>query len=526
MISTYPFGSAALQWLREHRGSSTLMVTYIPAFHVHPLWAYPGVDAHFVMYDSAGEHARMPGFEQTMRVGAPPVRRGFGDFSRAEAREMLGFSPDDFIVLLTGGAWGLGDIAPGAEALVKLEPPVHVVAVCGKNANLEADMRVLAAGQGDRLTVYGYVSTMAELMAAANVVVTNGAGVTVLEALRTPRPVVAFAPLAGHGTASTAEMVKRDLAVQARDVPELVEQIRRLRTDPDCLRKMERAGESWVRGRDLRRSVGEIQALYAAPRPGPARAAANGNGAAQQQRGGHNLTVGRRPPAREQEHVRRGLAGGGQARDLDEAVAVHISLGVAAPTISKGLVREAYRSGGVDNPLSIEGVELRPPHLRGRVIASGEDLGPHQRVGEAVGRHEQVPHDGGPVLCDIGHLGTPGTGRRRPYPEPVRTARRPGEVASVGAAVHRGEHRSGPRQRAIASTRRTTGVVTTPVDGPSRGAWVPLQPGVAGPDLAAGLEKGDLQGPEIEPGDGRRPRHFEHRRHFAEGPAVGSTHQR
>jgi hypothetical protein len=32
-------------------------------------------------------------------------------------------------------------------------------------------------------------------------VVTNGAGVTVLEALRAQRPVVAFAPLAGHGTA-------------------------------------------------------------------------------------------------------------------------------------------------------------------------------------------------------------------------------------------------------------------------------------------------------------------------------------
>ncbi len=269
VISTYPFGSAALQWLREHRGSSTLVVTYIPAFHVHPLWAYSGVDLHFVMYDSASEHARMQGFERTMRVGAPPVKRGFGDLSRAEARELLGLSADDFVVLLTGGAWGLGDIAPGAEALVKLEPAVHVVAVCGKNASLEADFRVLAANHRDRLAVYGYVSTMPELMAAANVVVTNGAGVTVLEALRTPRPVVAFAPLAGHGTASTAEMVRRDLAVQARDVPELVEHIRSLRTDPDLLHKMERAGESWVQGRDLRRSIAEIQALYAARRPGP-----------------------------------------------------------------------------------------------------------------------------------------------------------------------------------------------------------------------------------------------------------------
>jgi diacylglycerol O-acyltransferase / wax synthase len=284
VISTYPFGSAALQWLREHRGSSTLVVTYIPAFHVHPLWVYPGIDLHFVMYDSASEHARMPGLERSMRVGAPPVRRGFGDFSRAQGRELLGFTQDDFIVLLTGGAWGLGDIAPGAEALVKLEPPVHVVAICGKNANLEADLRMLAAGHSDRLTVYGYVSTMAELMAAANVVVTNGAGVTVLEALRTPRPVVAFAPLAGHGTASTAEMVRRDLAVQARDVPELVEQIRRLRTDPDWLRKMERAGESWVQGRDLRWSLSEIQALYAArrhpPSASPADSPASTNAAA------------------------------------------------------------------------------------------------------------------------------------------------------------------------------------------------------------------------------------------------------
>jgi UDP-N-acetylglucosamine:LPS N-acetylglucosamine transferase len=164
---------------------------------------------------------------------------------------------------MTGGAWGIGDIAPGVEALLKMEPRVHVVAVCGKNATLEAELRSAAAGSDGRLVVYGYVSTMPELMAASNVVVTNGAGVTVLEALRTPRPVVAFAPLAGHGTASTTEMVRRNLAVEARDVPGLVEQIRRLNTDPDLLRTMELAGEAWVEGRDLRRSIGEIQALYA-----------------------------------------------------------------------------------------------------------------------------------------------------------------------------------------------------------------------------------------------------------------------
>jgi UDP-N-acetylglucosamine:LPS N-acetylglucosamine transferase len=269
VISTYPFGSAALDWLRKKRGLSTLSVTYIPAFHVHPLWAYDGIDLHFVMYDTAAEHALLPGFERSVRVGAPPVRQGFGSVSRADARRSLGIGADEFVVLMTGGAWGLGDIAPGVEALVELDPPVHAVAVCGKNSNLEAEMRTLAdAHHQGRLTVYGYVTTMPELMAASNVVVTNGAGVTVLEALRTPRPVVAFAPLAGHGTASTVEMVRRNLAVEARDVRGLVGQIRRLRTDPELLHGMEQAGEAWVEGRDLKRSIAEIGAVYAARHAG------------------------------------------------------------------------------------------------------------------------------------------------------------------------------------------------------------------------------------------------------------------
>lgn len=262
VVSTYPFGSAAIDWLRAKRGMGTLTVTYIPAFHVHPLWVYPNIDMHFVMYDSAATHARMPGFERSMRVGAPPVREGFGDLDRTEARAALQLPARDFVVLMTGGAWGLGDIEAGVEALVKMEPPVHVIAVCGKNASLEAQLGKLVRAHPGRLDVYGYVSTMPQLMAAADVVVTNGAGVTVLEALRTPRPVVAFAPLAGHGTASTAEMVRRTLAVEARDVPKLVEQVRRLRTDPELLQKMEQAGQRWADGRYLRLSVLEIEAEY------------------------------------------------------------------------------------------------------------------------------------------------------------------------------------------------------------------------------------------------------------------------
>jgi len=105
---------------------------------------------------------------------------------------------------------------------------------------------------------------MHEIMAAADVVVTNGAGVTVLEALRTPRPVIAFKPLAGHGKASTDEMMRRDLALEANDVRELVSVVRELATDQVLMARMEHAGREWCKGRELRDSVRAMNALFPA----------------------------------------------------------------------------------------------------------------------------------------------------------------------------------------------------------------------------------------------------------------------
>jgi diacylglycerol O-acyltransferase len=260
IISTYPFGSAALDWIHERGRINVPTVTYIPAFHVHPVWTYSGIDRHYVMYDTASKHARTKGFAGTMRVGAPPVMQQFGSISKEDARRRLGLQGDAFTVLVTGGAWGLGGIPEAVAALLEGDPRIRILAVCGKRVKLAEDLEALGA-DGRRLRVLGYVENMHELMAAADIVVTNGAGVTVLEALRTPRPVISFRPLAGHGRASTAEMARRNLALVAHDAPSLVEVVSRLASDRILLARMEQAGRSWVEGRELRESVLEITRL-------------------------------------------------------------------------------------------------------------------------------------------------------------------------------------------------------------------------------------------------------------------------
>lgn len=264
VISVYPFGSAALHWLRTHHAYRVPAVTYVPAFHVHPVWAYDGIDQHYVMYDTASDHAECAGFERTMRVGAPPVRQGFGTVSKREARERLGLDQERFILLTTGGAWGLGGIDEAVQSLTGSEiDGLQVIAVCGRSTRLLHHIQSMGVPE-ERLRAFGYVDNMHEIMAAADVVVTNGAGVTVLEALRTPRPVIAFKPLAGHGKASTDEMMRRDLALEANDISELVSVVRELATDQVLMARMEHAGREWCKGRELSESVRGMNDLFPA----------------------------------------------------------------------------------------------------------------------------------------------------------------------------------------------------------------------------------------------------------------------
>ncbi|MGC8466419.1 MAG: MGDG synthase family glycosyltransferase [Acidimicrobiales bacterium] len=249
VLSTYPYGSAALDWMRRH-GFSTPTATFIPAFHAHPYWTYSGVDLHFVMYETAARDAKTKGIESGLRVGAPMVRKAFAPQPRQAAREQLGLDPSTFTVLVTGGAWGLGSLAEAIAALVQLKTPITILAVCGHNDSLQRELIALGAPP-EKLRVIGFTHDMARLMTASDTVITNGAGVTVLEALRSARPVIAFQPLPGHGRAATKVMVSKGLALRADDVQSLVQAIDDLATKPELYQRLSAAGEAFNEGKSI-----------------------------------------------------------------------------------------------------------------------------------------------------------------------------------------------------------------------------------------------------------------------------------
>jgi UDP-N-acetylglucosamine:LPS N-acetylglucosamine transferase len=257
IISTYPIASAGLHWLRRHRGLGVPTCTFITDFAAHPFWVFQDVDVHCVMHEMSVPDVIALGARGDVRVAAPPVRSAFRPRAPALARSRLGLRPDSFIALVTGGAWGVGALEDAVRGLLDGGERFQVVVVCGRNEGLVERLRALGFPR-ERLVPIGFTDAMADLMAAANVVIANAGGITSLEAFAANRPLVLFCPIAGHGKANAALMERAGLAIVCANRAELLEVIRRLDEDEALAVRMRSAQRLHLTGKRLESDLAEI----------------------------------------------------------------------------------------------------------------------------------------------------------------------------------------------------------------------------------------------------------------------------
>jgi UDP-N-acetylglucosamine:LPS N-acetylglucosamine transferase len=162
----------------------------------HRLWVHSNVDLYLVTSHAA--ECAVQRFEPEARVLVvpPPVRPGFyAAPAQSEARVSLGVPGQERCVLLMSGAWGLGPVADAAAALG--DAGLHVLAVAGRNARLEARLRAAARRQ-PRVHAFGFTDRVPELMAAADLVITSS-GDTCAEARTVGRHLLLLDVVPGHG---------------------------------------------------------------------------------------------------------------------------------------------------------------------------------------------------------------------------------------------------------------------------------------------------------------------------------------
>ena len=221
IVSTYPAATSVLGTLRRRGRITVPTLATITDFAGVPFWSHPGIDLHLVMHSSLVplvEREAGPGSACTVE---PLAAREFREarLQRDAARESLGLPASGRVVVVSGGGWGVGDVA-GAVAEAAGLPATTVVVVTGRNRVLEAKLRTTHRG-ADQVRVLGFTDAMPRLLAAADVLVHTTGGVTCLEALTAGCPLIAYGAPAGHAPSLARAMARLRIALHPRSRAEL-----------------------------------------------------------------------------------------------------------------------------------------------------------------------------------------------------------------------------------------------------------------------------------------------------------------
>ena len=219
VVSTWPPATQILGSLRMRGKVRVPACATITDFAGLELWADKGVDLHLVMHESL-----VAGVERVAGLGsAHPVSPLVAPQFRApraavEARRTLGLPTEGTVVVVSGGGWGVGDLAGAVDTALELD--ATVVCLAGRDPGIRARLESAYSAQ-PRVRVLGFTDEMNDLLAAADVLVHSTGGVTCLEALARDCPVVAYGAPPGHAPLIAREMASLGLVVHAHSATEL-----------------------------------------------------------------------------------------------------------------------------------------------------------------------------------------------------------------------------------------------------------------------------------------------------------------
>ncbi len=219
IVSTYPVITSILDWLRRTGRLTIPVVTVIADYGVHALWIGPSTESHLVSSQPSQALVFDAGGRAT--IVRMPISAAFSEIAnKIDARRTLGLPLDRHIVLVAGGAWGVGDLEPAVRAV--LEAGAFPVMVTGNNRSFKQHLE-RNFPDPDLVRIIGWTSEMPLLMAASDCLIQNAGGMTCHEAAEAKLPVIFFRPIPGHGAMNARVMVEAGATIAAASEQALVD---------------------------------------------------------------------------------------------------------------------------------------------------------------------------------------------------------------------------------------------------------------------------------------------------------------
>ncbi|MCI9178078.1 MAG: hypothetical protein HFJ28_05965 [Clostridia bacterium] len=204
VISTHPFSSQMVSYLKKKRKLNCKLVTIMTDFAMHKQWliGHEYTEHFFVSNEAMKQDIIAYGVDgsKVHVTGIPMSHKFLEKFNSSKVYEDFKLNPDKKVILFFGGGeFGLGKDRTTAvlRAIIEKVPNYQIVAVAGKNVKMKESFEqlVFECRAENRVRVLGFTDKVPELMSIACSVVSKPGGLTTTESLASSIPMLIINPI-------------------------------------------------------------------------------------------------------------------------------------------------------------------------------------------------------------------------------------------------------------------------------------------------------------------------------------------
>jgi processive 1,2-diacylglycerol beta-glucosyltransferase len=239
-VNTHFLPAEIIASLRK-KGRITLpQMTVTTDFETHRLWVNQPCEHYFSATAEGEQYLHTWGVPtgDTTVTGIPihPVFAKPKDRDECRAKHNIGGGRP--VILQLAGGFGVGPVGELFEALTRIDRPLELVVVAGKNAELKAALQKKTTPARHHVQVLGFTDKIDELMAAADVVVSKPGGLTTSEVLARGAAMVIVNPIPGQESRNSDYLLENGAAIKVNNIPTLTFKVQALLEDEGRLRRL------------------------------------------------------------------------------------------------------------------------------------------------------------------------------------------------------------------------------------------------------------------------------------------------
>lgn len=247
VISTHPFGSQMVSYLRKKGKVECKLATILTDFSSHEQWliGHEYTEYFFVSNESMRQELITFGVsEEKINVtGIPMSDKFFKEYNKEEIFDLFNLDKSKKVILFFGGGeFGLGKERPISvlKSLINHSENYQIVAVSGKNEKMKLAFEEVVHNLNaeNKVRILGFTDKVPELMNISTLVVTKPGGLTTTESLACHLPLIIINPIPGQEEENAEFLEKHNVGIWIRKNDNPDEFIKEILSSEEKLKKM------------------------------------------------------------------------------------------------------------------------------------------------------------------------------------------------------------------------------------------------------------------------------------------------